>query len=59
MARINLSAIPGSAQTDLCIMAILQTAEAMNTPEGREAIERGREEYRRHQAEKSAGASGA
>lgn len=46
-----ISAIPQSAQIDLCAMAILCTAEAMKTPEGREAIERGKKEYLRHLAE--------
>lgn len=42
-------------------MAIMRTAEALSTPEGRAAVEKGKEEYLRHLAEKekSAGASGA
>ena len=40
----DLSAIPSTAQVDLCAMAILRAAEALGTPEGREAIERGKKE---------------
>lgn len=47
----DFSSIPQSAQTDLCVMAILCAAEAMKTPEGRAAIENGKKEYLRHLAE--------
>jgi len=42
-------------------MAIMRTAAALSTPEGLAAVEKGKEEYLRHLAEKekSAGASGA
>ena len=48
----GLSAIPATAQVDLCTMAILRAAEALGTPEGREAIERGKKEYLRHLAKR-------
>ncbi len=58
---IDVTTIPETAQVDLCVMAILRTAAALETPEGRAAVEKGKEEYLRHLAEKekSAGASGA
>lgn len=61
MSKIDCSKVPESIWTDLCIMAIMRTAEALSTPEGRAAVEKGKEEYLRHLAEKekSAGASGA
>lgn len=59
--QVDFSSIPESVQTDLCVMAIMRTAAALSTPEGRAAVEKGKEEYLRHLAEKekSAGASGA
>ena len=61
MARFNLAAIPQSVQTDLCVVAIIQTAAALATPEGKAAIEKHMQDYLHHLAEKekSAGASGA
>lgn len=50
--ELELSAIPKTVQIDLCVMAITKTAEAMTSPEGREAINRGKQEYLRHLAER-------
>lgn len=50
--RIDLAAIPPTVQVDLCVMAIMQTAAAMASSEGREAIEQGKKEYLRHLAER-------
>ena len=49
--RINLEAVPETVKIDLCVMAILGTKAAMETPEGRAAIEKGRQAYLRHLAE--------
>ena len=51
-SRFNLASVPSSTQIDLCVMAITKTAEAMTSPEGREAINRGKQEYLRHLAER-------
>lgn len=51
MSRIVLSKVPETVQIDLCAMAIIRTAAAMETPEGRAAIEKGKQEYLRHLAE--------
>ena len=51
-ARLDLAAIPPTVQVDLCVMAITQAAAAMASPEGREAIEKGKQEYLRHLAER-------
>lgn len=48
---INLAAVPQSTQIDLCSMAILGTMEAMKTPEGRAAIEKGKKKYFQYLAE--------
>ena len=45
--RIDLGRVPVQMQTDLCAMAIMRCAEALKTPEGRAAIERGRKEWLR------------
>lgn len=45
--RIDLDQVPEQSQTDLCAMAITRCAEALKTPEGRAAIERGKAEWRR------------
>lgn len=50
--RVNLSAVPAAAQVDLCVIAIIQTAAAMDSQEGREAVEKGKEKYLRHLAER-------
>ena len=50
--QVDIEAVPHSAQIDLCVMAITKTAEAMASPEGREAINRGKQEYLRHLAER-------
>ena len=50
--RVNLAAVPASAQVDLCVIAIMQTAAALASEEGREAVERGKEKYLRHLAER-------
>ena len=52
LAGINLNEVPRTAQVDLCAVAIIQTAEAMATPEGRAAVERGRVKYIRHLKER-------
>ena len=46
--RINLNEVPETVRIDLCAMAILGTMAAMETPEGRAAIEKGRKAYLRH-----------
>ena len=51
-SEIDLTAVPKSAQVDLCVMAIIRAAAALDSPEGREAIERGKKEYLRHLAER-------
>lgn len=56
MSKIDCSMVPESVQTDLCVMAIMRTAEALSTPEGRAAVEKGKEEYLRHLAEKDSAA---
>lgn len=43
-----LSKTSATAQVDLCAMLIAGAAAAMETPEGREALEKGRQEYIRH-----------
>ena len=50
MAHVDYSAIPETVQVDLCYMAILGTMEAMKTPEGRAAIEKGKQIYLRNRA---------
>lgn len=49
---ISLSSSGAAVQTDLCELAIRSCSEAMKTPEGRAAIEKGRASYLRHLAEK-------
>ena len=51
-SKVDLTAVPKSAQVDLCVMAIFRAAAALDSPEGREAIERGQKEYLRHVAER-------
>lgn len=53
--RFDLSHIPTTVQTDLCVMAIQCTASAMATEEGSAAIERGRQAYLLHLERKDAG----
>lgn len=53
MAVIDFSKVPESVWVDLCVMAIKGTAEAMKTPEGRAAIEKGREKYLLHLTQKA------
>lgn len=48
MTAINFIKVPAAAQVDLCVIAIAGAAAAMETPEGREALEKGRQEYIRH-----------
>lgn len=48
MSVIDLSKVPDSVQTDLCVMAIMRTAAALSTPEGRAAVEKGKKEYLHH-----------
>jgi len=43
--KIDFSKIPERHQTDLCIAAIRGCMEAMKTPEGRAAIEKGKQKY--------------
>jgi hypothetical protein len=52
MAAINYMATGKTTQTDLCAVAILQTAAALQTEDGRAAVEKGRIAYLRHLAEK-------
>lgn len=52
MPKIDFSQVPESVWVDLCVMAIQRTSEALGTPEGRAAVEKGKEEYLRHLAEK-------
>ncbi len=54
MSKIDLSKVPESVRVDLCVTAIQRTAEALSTPEGQAAVEKGKEEYLRHLAEKDA-----
>ena len=49
---IDYSAIPETVQVDLCVASIRGTMDAMKTPEGRAAIEKGRQEYLHHVAER-------
>lgn len=56
MSNLDLSKVPDSVQTDLCVMAIMRTAAALSTPEGQAAVEKGKEEYLRHLAEKDSAA---
>lgn len=51
-STLDLTSVPKSAQVDLCVMAIARAAAALESPEGREAIERGKQEYLRHLAER-------
>ena len=51
MVQIDLSKIPEQAQIDLGVMAIMGTIEAMKSPEGRAAVEKGRQAYLRHLAD--------
>ena len=51
MAPVNFAARK-SDQVDLCALAIMQTAAALQTAEGRAAVEKGRIAYLRHLAEK-------
>lgn len=51
MAAIDCTKVPETVWVDLCTVAIMQTAVALATPEGRAAIEKGRQEYLRHLAE--------
>lgn len=44
----DLGKTPAAAQVDLCTLLIIGVAAAMETPEGREAVEKGRQEYIRH-----------
>ena len=48
MSKIDCSMVPESIWTDLCIMAIMRTAEALSTPEGQAAVEKGKKEYLHH-----------
>lgn len=52
MSAISYAHIGKTAQTDLCSMAILQTAAALQTDEGRAAVDKGRIAYLQHLAEK-------
>lgn len=52
MAAIDYSAMSKTTQTDLCALAIMQTAAALQTDDGKAAIENGRTAYLRHLAEK-------
>lgn len=44
---ISLAAVPATASVDLCTL-LIAGAMAEETPEGREAVEKGRQEYIRH-----------
>lgn len=48
MSQIDLTKVPEHVKIELCAMAIACTSEAMNTPEGRAAIERGKQAYLEH-----------
>lgn len=48
MSQIDLTKVPEHVQIELCTMAIICTAEAQKTPEGRAAIERGKQAYLEH-----------
>ncbi len=52
MSSINYTAMSKTTQTDLCAMAIMQVAAALQTEDGRAAVEKGRIAYLRHLAEK-------
>lgn len=48
VGRIDLEQIPETVQIDLCVMAIRGAAAALQTPEGRAAIEKAKQAYRLH-----------
>lgn len=50
MAHFILSAIPEYEQTSLCVAAIRGTIAALDTPEGKAAIEKHKQEYLQHKA---------
>ena len=50
MKSISLTTLSATAQVDLCTLLIAGVAAAMETPEGREAVEKGRQEYLSHLA---------
>ena len=56
MSNLDLSKVPDSVQTDLCVMAIMRTAAALSTPEGQAAVEKGKEAFLHHLAEKDSAA---
>ena len=58
MCGVILSAVPPIAQVDLCTLLIAGVAAAMETPEGKEAVENGRQAYLRHLEEKAARLNG-
>lgn len=47
MSSVNLASVPATASVDLCTL-LIAGAMAEETPEGREAVEKGRQEYIRH-----------
>lgn len=50
--HLDLSSVPETVQVDLCVLAIRCTARAMESPEGRAAIEKHREAYLQHLKER-------
>lgn len=56
MSAIDYSKVPESVWVDLCVMAIKGTAEAMRTSEGRAAVEKHKQEYINHIAERKGAA---
>ena len=53
MSSIDYSRIPKQSAVDLCALALLHAAEALKTPEGRQAIEKGKQENLRRMAERN------
>lgn len=50
--HLDLDSVPETVWIDLCVMAIRGTAAAMATPEGRAAIEKSRQAYLNHLAQR-------
>lgn len=58
MRDTTLNATSATAQVDLCTLLIVGAAAAMESLEGKEAIESGRQAYLRHLEEKAARLNG-
>ncbi len=51
MAAIDCTKVPETVWVDLCTVAIMQTAAALATPEGKAAVQKGVEKYKAHLAQ--------